>query len=87
MRRMPSTTCPTWAWEYERGSEELLDLGNGVAFGLFVQKGRPAGSGSRVEERVASVSEWEDGKIKRMTSYSDIDAARAAAERLAGERG
>lgn len=44
--------------EYERGSEELLDLGNGVAFGVFVQKGRPAGSSSRVEERAASVTEW-----------------------------
>jgi ketosteroid isomerase-like protein len=73
--------------EYERGSEELLDLGNGVAFGLFVQKGRPAGSSRRVEERVASVSEWEDGKVKRITSYSDIDEARAVAERLAEERG
>jgi hypothetical protein len=30
---------------------------------------------------------WEDGKIVRMTNYTDIDEARAAAERLAQGRG
>jgi len=29
----------------------------------------------------------EDGKIARITNYTDIDEARAAAERLAEERG
>jgi hypothetical protein len=35
----------------------------------------------------AAVSEWQDGTVKRITNYSDIDEARAAAERLAQERG
>jgi hypothetical protein len=30
---------------------------------------------------------WEDGKIARITNYTGIDEARAAAERLAQERG
>jgi hypothetical protein len=30
---------------------------------------------------------WEDGKIVRTTNYSDVDEGRAAAERLAEERG
>jgi hypothetical protein len=30
---------------------------------------------------------WEDGLIVRVTNYTDIDEARAAAERLAEERG
>ena len=29
--------------------------------------------------------EWEDGKIARITNYTDVDEARAAAERLAQE--
>jgi hypothetical protein len=35
----------------------------------------------------ASVVEWNDGMIDRMTNYTDIDEARAAAEHLANERG
>lgn len=37
--------------------------------------------------RYGTVSVWEDGKIARITHYTDIDEARAAAERLAQERG
>jgi hypothetical protein len=33
------------------------------------------------------VFEWVQGEIVRITCYSDIDAARAADERLAEERG
>jgi ketosteroid isomerase-like protein len=73
--------------EFEFEAEETLDLGNGVGFRVLIQKGRPVGSSGEVELRYAAVSVWEDGKIVRMTNYTDPDEARAAAERLAEERG
>jgi ketosteroid isomerase-like protein len=73
--------------EYEFEAEEILDLGNGVGFRVLIQKGRPVGSSGEVELRYAAVAVWEDGKIVRMTNYNDLDEARAAAERLAQERG
>ncbi len=73
--------------EYEFEAEEILDLGNGVGFRVLVQKGRPVGSSGEVQLRYGTVSVWEDGKIARITNYTDIDEARAAAERLAEERG
>src|ERR1700732_2569954 len=73
--------------EYEFEAEETLDLGNGVGFRVLIQKGRPVGSSGEVELRYAAVSVWEDGKIVAITNYNDIDEARAAAERLAAERG
>ena len=73
--------------EFEFEAEETLDLGAGVGFRVVIQKGRPVGSRGEVQLRYAAVGLWEDGKIVRMTNYNDIDAARAAAERLAEERG
>jgi ketosteroid isomerase-like protein len=67
--------------------EEALDLGNGVMFAVVRQDARPARSGARVRTREAWVSVWENGMLVRGSSYSDIDDARAAAERLAQERG
>ena len=72
--------------EYEMALEEALDLGNGVAFALAIQKGRPAGSSGEVRFRYAAVAVWENGLIVRVTNYTDIAKARAAAERLAEER-
>ena len=73
--------------EFEQEAEEVLDLGNGVTLAVFSQKGRPAGSTGQVTEvPFAQVSTWVDGVVVRITSYRDIDEARAAAERLAGER-
>ena len=73
--------------EYEVALEEALDLGNGVAFAVAIQRGRPVGSSNEIRLRYASVSIWENGLIVRVTNYTDIDGARAAAERLAEERG
>jgi ketosteroid isomerase-like protein len=73
--------------ELEFEAEESLDLGNGVGFRVLIQRGRPVGSSGEVELRYAAVSVWEDGKVVRMTNHRDIDEARAAAERLAQERG
>jgi ketosteroid isomerase-like protein len=79
-----------WWTSYETSefeAEETLDLGNGVGFRVLVQKGRPFGSSGAVHLRYATVSVWADCKIARITNYTDIDEARAAAERLADERG
>jgi ketosteroid isomerase-like protein len=72
-------------WKVE--PEEILDLGNGVAFRVALQQGRPVGSSGRVQMRFASVGVWADGVVVRQTLYTDIDEARAAAERLAESRG
>jgi ketosteroid isomerase-like protein len=74
--------------EWEQVAEELRDLGNGVGFGVFRQRGRPAGSSGFVELHYAFVAIVRgDGLTERVTYYIDIDEARAAAERLAEERG
>ena len=71
--------------DYDAG----MRLGNGVAFAVAVQSARLAGSTGLVQGRYAAVSIWSDGLIERVTTYyyTDIDEARAAAERLAEERG
>jgi hypothetical protein len=50
-------------------------------------EGSPAGSTRVVRGLVAVVSEWDDGMIARLIYRYDSDEARAAAERLAEERG
>jgi hypothetical protein len=45
------------------------------------------GSEGSVQIRFGSVSIWTGGLIERATNYCDIGDARAAAERLAEERG
>jgi ketosteroid isomerase-like protein len=68
--------------------EEALDLGNGVAFSVLIQKARLVGSSGELRLRQAIVSEWVDGLMVRVMVYYDIEEneARAAAERLAEER-
>jgi ketosteroid isomerase-like protein len=67
--------------------EEMHDLGGGVTLAVVVQGGRPAGGDASVQWRYAQVSEWVGGVAVRSTNYLDIGEARAAAERLAEERG
>jgi ketosteroid isomerase-like protein len=73
--------------EFAAELEEVLDLGNGVVFSVVVQGGRPRGSGGVIRVRYAAVVVWAKGLVERFTSYGDFDEARAAAERLARERG
>jgi ketosteroid isomerase-like protein len=73
--------------EYGVEPEEILDLGNGVTFSVIVQQGRPVGSTAHVQMRFAAVTTWVDGLIKRSTNYTEVDEGRAAAYRLAEERG
>ncbi len=72
-------------WELQ--TVEVQDLGTGVTFAVLDQRGRLVGSSGEIELRYAAVTEWKDGKIARITNYTDIDMARADAERLAQERG
>jgi ketosteroid isomerase-like protein len=67
--------------------EEFQDLGNGVTLAVFRQHARPAASTAPVQAREAHVTEWKDELAVRTTVYIDLDQARAAAERLAEERG
>jgi ketosteroid isomerase-like protein len=73
--------------DYEQEAEEIQDLGNGVAFAVYVQRGRPVDSTGWVEFRDARVLLWTDELIERVTTFLDVDEARASAERLAQERG
>lgn len=73
--------------EYEQHLEEVRDLGYGVTFAVARQKGRPVGSIGQVQLRYAAIIVSLDGLVKRFTTYTDIDEVRAAAERLAQERG
>jgi ketosteroid isomerase-like protein len=67
--------------------EEIMDLGNGVGFSVNIFTGHPVGISGEVQSRFASVAIWTEGVIERFIVYTDIDEARAAAERLAEERG
>jgi ketosteroid isomerase-like protein len=79
-----------WLANYEEFAatlEEVRDLGNGVSFSVIRQQGRLVGSSGHVQLRNAMVNVWVDGVIARTITGPDIDEARAAAERLAEERG
>jgi ketosteroid isomerase-like protein len=79
-----------WVGTYEDWQaepEEMVDLGSGVTLAVVLQKGRVAGSSGDIRLRYASVAVWAGALIVLITSYSDVKEARAAAERLAEERG
>jgi ketosteroid isomerase-like protein len=80
-----------WLGAYEESEtkvEEIHDLGNGVAYAVIALNARPVGSSGYVELRYAAVTIWgADALAERTTNYTNIDEARAAAERLAEERG
>jgi SnoaL-like domain len=73
--------------EFEVEIEENLDVGCGVLLSVTRQRGRVTGSTGYGELLYASVTEWANGLIVRVTPFTNIDEARAAAERLAKERG
>ena len=73
--------------EVKHDAEEIRDLGGGVTIAVMVQGGHPPGGQGRVRFRYASVTTWKDGLVERFTVYTDLDQARADAERLAEERG
>jgi len=73
--------------EYETSADEILRLGENVILTINTQIARLPGSSGSVRLHDAYVFLFEDGLIARHTAYRDIDAGRAAAERLAEERG
>ncbi len=78
-----------WYGAYEQLEfrlEEVRDLGNGITFAVVVQDGRPAGSAGHLRQREGWVFVWEAGLIARLQAC-EVDEGRAAAERLARERG
>jgi ketosteroid isomerase-like protein len=79
-----------WAGAYEEYGHEIAesrDLGNGVVFTVLDIDGRLGGSTGRVRETWSSTATWAEGRCERVVARSDIDEARAAAERLAEETG
>ena len=79
-----------WFAPYEEFAfklEQVSDLGHGVVFGVVHEKARMRGGSGVIPRHVAFVWEFRDGLIIRTAPYTDIDEARAAAERLAEERG
>ncbi len=73
------------AVSFETG--EIRDLGGGVSFSVVSQRARPRGGEGQVALRYALVTTWANGLIRQQTTHGDIDEGRAAAERLAQERG
>jgi len=65
--------------------EEVSDLGGGVVFAVVIQDGRPVGGDGRLRQREGWVYLWTGGSIARLET-SEVDQARAAAERLAEQR-
>jgi hypothetical protein len=81
-----------WLGSYddaEDEAEEVTELSDGVVLAVVRAEGRPAGSPDhvRVHGRRGAVVVWAGTQIARVTIYRDVDDARAAAERLAEERG
>jgi len=74
--------------EVKVDAEEVLDLGNGVAFAILHQKARLIGSEGYIQQRDGWAFLWEHGLIVQVIVYPepDIDKARAAAERLVESR-
>jgi ketosteroid isomerase-like protein len=66
--------------------DDVVDFGDGVVLADTRHVGRLVGGGNLAERR-AFVHEFVDGRIVRARDYTDIDRARADAERLAEERG
>ena len=66
--------------------EEVSHLSGGVVFAVAIQNGRLVGSAGHLRQREGWVYLWVGGSIARLTT-SEVDEARAVAERLAKERG
>ncbi len=73
--------------DFEIEIKEIRDMGNGVILSLTRQSGRPPGVSGDVHMPVIGVTQWSAGNIVSAIFFMDVDEARAAAERLAQERG
>ena len=67
--------------------EEFVVLDDGVVLAVVNQEGRPVGVDGQVHVREGWAICWSaDGLLVRLTTHTDIDEARAAAERIAESR-
>ncbi|HKP89803.1 MAG TPA: nuclear transport factor 2 family protein [Thermoleophilaceae bacterium] len=66
--------------------EEVGHLGGGVVFAVVIQDGRLVGGDGHLRQREGWVYLCVGGSIARLTTF-EVDQARAAAGRLARERG
>src|SRR6478672_10685832 len=77
----------TWDSDsYRVDPEGVCDFGNGVVFVVYREQGSVR-SGGRIEQRRAWCLLWIEDLISFVAVYLDPEQARAAAERLAEERG
>jgi ketosteroid isomerase-like protein len=68
--------------------EEFVVLDDGVVLAVVHQEGRPVGVDGQVHQREGWAIHWSaDGLLVRLTTNNDIGEVRAAAARLAQERG
>ena len=72
--------------EWDLELEEVHDLGGGMILAVVLSRGRSGRRTGWVELRFATIISWVGGLMARITSYTDIDEARAAAARIAGDR-
>jgi uncharacterized protein (TIGR02246 family) len=72
--------------DHQQEAEEIRDLGSGVIVLVVHQRARLPGATGLLRGRYAAVATWANGLIEKQTNYLDIDAAHAAAERLAESR-
>jgi ketosteroid isomerase-like protein len=74
--------------DFEIELEQTHVLDNGVVLAVVSQEARPVGVAGHVHTQERWVFCFSPaGMIVRLSTYADIDEARAAAERLAEERG
>jgi ketosteroid isomerase-like protein len=73
--------------EFENKPEEVTELDAGVVLSVTHQTARPVGISGQVRRSDAYVFLFDAGACVRWTAYPDIEEGRAAAERLAKERG
>ena len=68
--------------------EEFVVLDDGVVLAVVNQEGRPVGVDGQVHQQEGWAICWSaDGLLVRLTTHTDINEARAAAERPAESRG
>jgi ketosteroid isomerase-like protein len=72
---------------FDTEAEEIANLGGGITFVVVRQSGQLLGAAGRTQQRFAWAITWERRLTVHVLAAMDIETARAAAERLARERG
>jgi hypothetical protein len=67
--------------------EAIAEVGRGIVLTVIRNEAFAVRSGATVRQREAHVWVSEDGLVTHVANYTDIDEARAVAERLVEERG